>query len=628
MAKEVILGIDLGTTNSVIAIWEGNEAKVIANSEGARTTPSVISFTKTGDVLVGVTAKRQAVTNPKGTVYSAKRFIGRTFAETKEEAKRMPYKVEQGKNGEALIEINNVLYTPQELSAKVLLKLKQAAEEYLGHPVTKAVITVPAYFRDSSRAATVDAGKIAGLEVLRVIAEPTAAALAYGFDKKKGSKIAVFDAGGGTFDISLLEIGDGVTEVIATNGDASLGGDNFDEALVDYLLHTFKAETGIDVSTDPIALQRLKESAEKAKIELSSTPSTDINLPFLTANDTGPKHLNLTLTRAKFEQLITPFVDKLFEPCKKAMADANLKVSDLDEVILVGGSTRVPLIQERVKKFFGKEPNKSVNPDEIVALGAAIQGAVLSGDVTDILLLDVTPLSLSLETVGGVATRLIERNTTIPTRKTQVFSTAADNQSAVTVNVFQGERPMAADNMKLASFTLSDIPPAPRGVPQIEIEYNIDANGIVSVSAKDLGTGKEQHITVTSSTKLSEDEIKKMVKEAEANAETDKQKKELAEAKNNLDSLVFNTEKLLQDQADKIEDDLKQETTDAIAAAKEKLGSLDLEELKATFETMQKQTHKVSEAMYKKQDEAAQTQEAKPSDDNVVDAQYEEAKPE
>jgi molecular chaperone DnaK len=540
-----IIGIDLGTTNSVVSIIEQGQPKIIANAEGQRTTPSVVAFTKDGEILVGAPARRQAVTNPKNTIFSAKRFIGCQFKERADEAKRVPYEVKEGKGGGCVINASGKEITPTEISAKVLAKLKQAAEDYLGETVTEAVITVPAYFNDAQRQATKDAGKIAGLDVKRIVAEPTAAALAYGLDKKAQEKIAVFDFGGGTFDISILEVGENVVEVLATNGNTHLGGDNIDELLIKHLSQTFQKDTGIDVSNDPMAVQRLKEAAEKAKIELSSTQSTEINLPFLTADQTGPKHLNITLTRPNFEKLIGQIVEETLEPCRLAIKDAGVNIQEINEVVLVGGSTRIPLVQQKVKAFFQKEPNKTVNPDEVVSYGAAIQAGILKGDVKDVLLLDVTPLSLGIETQGAIMTRLIERNTTIPTKKSQVFSTAADNQTSVEIVVLQGERDMARDNRKIGQFNLIDIPPAPRGIPQIEVTFDIDANGIVSVSAKDLGTGKNQKITITSDAKLTEEEIEKMVKDSEANSESDKKARELIEAKYNLDSMFYHSEKMV-----------------------------------------------------------------------------------
>lgn len=627
-----IIGIDLGTTNSVVAVMESGQPKVIANAEGHRTTPSVVAYTKDGEVLVGAAARRQAVTNPLKTVYSAKRFIGCTYNERKTEGEKMPYKVLSGKNNLAVFQLDGKEITPAEISAKVLAKLKQAAEDYLGETVTEAVITVPAYFNDSQRQATKDAGRIAGLDVKRIVNEPTAAALAYGLDKKTNEKIAVYDFGGGTFDVSILEVGDGVVEVLSTNGDTHLGGDNVDEVLIDWLTATFKSESGIDISKDPMAMQRLKEAAEKAKIELSSAQQTDINLPFLTADQTGPKHLNVSLTRSKFEQMITNIVEKTLAPCRQAMKDAGLSNSDINEVLLVGGSTRIPLVQQKVKEFFNKEPNKSVNPDEVVAVGAAVQAGVLAGDVKDVLLLDVTPLSLGIETLGGVSTRLIERNTTIPARKSQVFSTAADNQTSVEVHVLQGEREMARDNKSLGRFSLVDLPPAPRGVPQIEVTFDIDSNGILNVSAKDVGTGKEQRITIQAGTRMGEDEIKRMVKDAEVHAEEDKKRRQTVEAKNQLDSLVFQAEKMMKDNADKVPAELKTDLETAVSEAKSKLDSDDYDTLVKARENLESRVHKLAENIYKSAGatagdaQAGQTagQQNTGSKDNVVDAEYED----
>ena len=601
MSKEKIIGIDLGTTNSCVAVMEGGDFVVIQNSEGARTTPSIVAFTAKGETLVGQFAKNQAITNAVNTVRSAKRFIGRRYNEVTEEASKTSYKVIRSGNDGVKFQTSAGEFTPQEISASVLQKMKKTAEDYLGHPVTKAVITVPAYFNDEQRQATKDAGRIAGLEVERIINEPTAAALAYGFDKKKqNSKIAVYDLGGGTFDISILELGEGVFEVKATNGDTHLGGDDFDQVIIDWLVEEFRKQTGIDISKDKNTVQRLKEAAEKAKIELSGTQSTQINLPFITADSTGPKHLDTTLTRAKFDELTKALVERTRIPCMNCLRDSGLSTNDIDEVILVGGSTRIPAVQKLVKDLFGKEPNKSVNPDEVVAAGAAIQGGVLGGEVTDVLLLDVTPLSLGIETLGGVMTRLIERNTTIPTRKAQVFSTAADNQTAVSVHVLQGEREMARDNRTLGRFDLVGIPAAPRGVPQIEVSFDIDANGIVHVSAKDLGTGKEQKIRIESSSSLSEEEIQKMVKDAEKNAAADKQARETAEARNETESLVYALEKTVSESADKIQPADKQLAEDEIKRAKEALAGDNLERIKSAKESVSRIANKIAEELYAK----------------------------
>ncbi|MFL6449521.1 MAG: molecular chaperone DnaK [Bryobacteraceae bacterium] len=631
-----IIGIDLGTTNSVVAVMEGGQPAVIPNQEGGRTTPSVVAFTKNGERLAGQVAKRQAVTNPENTIYSIKRFMGRRFNEVSEEMKLVPYKVAAGENGDARVDISGKKYSPPEISAMILGKLKEAAEAYLGEKVSKAVITVPAYFNDAQRQATKDAGQIAGLEVMRIINEPTAAALAYGLDKKKDETIAVYDFGGGTFDISILEVGDGVVEVKSTNGDTHLGGDNIDQRIIDWLIQEFKKDQGVDVSRDQMALQRLKEAAEKAKIELSTLLETEINLPFLTADASGPKHLTIKLTRARFEQMVDDILQRSVGPCKQALADAGVTPQQIDEVVLVGGSTRIPKVQQMVRDLFGKEPNKTVNPDEVVAIGAAVQGGVLGGEVKDVLLLDVTPLSLGIETLGGVFTKLIERNTTIPTRKSETFSTAADSQTSVEIKVFQGERSMARDNRLLGVFQLVGIPPAPRGIPQIEVTFDIDANGILNVVAKDRATNNEQKITITSSSGLSKEEVEKMARDAETNSADDRKKKEEIEARNRADAMIYNVDKMLKEHRDKISEADAKQVESALEDVRKAMSEGGLEKINSATDKLTQASHKLAEAMYKSESApqngagpgagfngagAPGADQEKPKD-NVVDAEF------
>ena len=638
-----IIGIDLGTTNSCVAIMEGNDSNVITNPDGGRTTPSIVAISESGERLVGQIAKRQAITNPENTVFGVKRLIGRKFesAEVQSDLKILPFKIKRADNGDVRIDLRGKLYSPAEISSFVLSYIKKYAEDYLGEKVTDAVITVPAYFNDSQRQATKDAGKIAGLNVLRIINEPTAASLAYGLDKRREEKIAVFDLGGGTFDISVLEIGEGVFEVKATNGDTHLGGEDFDLRVIDYLASEFKREQGIDLRSDKMALQRLKEAAEKAKMELSSSMETDVNLPFITADASGPKHLNMKITRAKLEALVGDLLDNLEGPCRQALKDAGLNASEINEVILVGGMTRMPAVQDRVRKLFGKEPNRSVNPDEVVALGAAIQGGVLKGDVKDVLLLDVTPLSLGIETLGGVMTRLIEKNTTIPTRKSQIFSTAADSQPAVSIHVLQGEREMAANNKTMGRFELVGIPPAPRGIPQIEVTFDIDANGIVNVSAKDLATNKEQSIKITATSGMSKEEINQAVKDAEMHAEEDRKKKELVEARNHADSLIYSTEKSMKDLGEKVDAATRGKVEEAVASLRKAMEGDDVERIRSLSEELTQSSHKLAEAIYQQTAQSEQAQQGgagaeaggaggaaggASAEDDVVDADFEEVK--